>query len=151
MTYVGSDGSANAALAFLHDDHEDEALVNASLARDLANSSVDGLDLVVGVVGSPAVPAAGVLHDGRVSLPESIISAPLVHVGPAMVDGTVTSVELVAVGNSTALLERAGGRLAGGKSRSDGCKSKSSEGGGSEHFCGVSECYCLKFCLRECC
>lgn len=55
---VGGRG-ADTTNRLLHDDSEDEAVVDASLARDLLDSGVDIGNLLLGVVdGAPAVPNA---------------------------------------------------------------------------------------------
>lgn len=57
-------GHANAALALLHHDGEDETTVHTRLAGDLGDDALDVADLVVRVVGAPAVPAARLCMSG---------------------------------------------------------------------------------------
>ena len=113
---------ADAALALLHDYREDEAGVDASLAGDLPDGSVDVGNLLRRIVLVAAVPLARVLHDGGVDGPELFVRAPGIRVGPAGLGSAVALVEAVRV--------RVGGRRSqeflgwgtesrGGKERSD--------------------------------
>lgn len=69
-------GHADAALALLHHDGEDEAAIYTRLAGDLVDGALDVADLVVRVVGAPAVPAARLLHERDVGGPELVKGAP---------------------------------------------------------------------------
>jgi hypothetical protein len=92
-------GHAHAALALLHHDGQNEALVDAGGAGHLLDGALDAGDLTRRVVGAPGVPPAGVRHGGGIGRPEVVPGAPDGHVRPSSTVRTVTSVEGVAVGN----------------------------------------------------
>lgn len=128
---VGS-WDTDAALALLHDNGEDEAVVDASLSRDLLDGAVDVVDLLLGVVSAPAVPAAGLLHQGQVGGPELIERAPGLNGGPASTGRAVTLVEGVLVGDG-------GGGRSGqveGAGRGTGSQREGKDGNLSVHFEG---------------
>lgn len=90
---------ANAANTLLHDDGKDEAAVDAGLTGHLLNGAADGCDLIGRVVGTPAVPATGLSHDGAERVPELVERAPSTLVGPALLGRAVALEEGVAVGD----------------------------------------------------
>ena len=128
-------GRAHAALALLHDDGQDEAAVDARLARDLLDGRVDAVDLVRRVVGAPAVPAAGLGHERRVGGPELVVAAP-VHVrGPAGAGGTIALVGDVLVGDGEGVGD--GAVVVGALDGEGGAEGGEGEDNGGKHFEGL--------------
>jgi len=117
-TVVGG-GDADAALALLHDDGEDEAGVDAGLAGELVDGLADAVNLISRVVSAPAVPAARLLHQGEVGIPELVEGAPSRLVGPASTDGAVTLVADVSVGKGSGAASGSGAGEAGEGSKSE--------------------------------
>lgn len=127
-TVVGH-GSADTALGLLHDNGEDVAPLNTSLARDLDNSVPDVVDLRLGVISAPAVPAARLAHERLVDAPELVPGAPGRSHGPALRRGAVAVVHDVAV------VDGAGVELLGGGcGRGDGDHGESSEKDVGKHL-----------------
>lgn len=130
-TVVGGGGS-DATLGLLEDNREHKSGADLSLGRNLVDSPLNVVDLLVRVVGTPAVPAAGVLEDVLVGVPELIEGAPLAQGRPALTRATVTGVESVRI-RDTSLLDRP---LGGGESVDSASKGENSNVGLGEHFEG---------------
>lgn len=120
-TVIGS-RNTDAALRLLHHDGKDEAVIDASLAGNLLDSAPDVVDLFLRVVGSPAVPAAGLAHKRLVGIPELVEGAPSSHAGPACALGAVTTVTSVDIGSP-------GGKRSGAVASRDGSSSGRKEDG----------------------
>lgn len=119
-------GHADAALALLHDNGEDEALVDARLAGHGVDGVLDVANLGGRVLGAPAVPAARLLHQRHVGVPELVKGAPGAHGGPALAGRAVALVKGVGVAV-------AGNELGGG--RGDG----SCKGSGGDAELGIHD------------
>lgn len=87
---------ADAAARLLHDDGEDEAMVNTSAAGGLLDAVPDGADLGAAVVGN-VHPLARVEHGVLVVVEHVLKRNPLALVGPALAGAAVAPVHGVAV------------------------------------------------------
>lgn len=89
--------NADAAARLLHDDGEDEAVVNTGVGGSLLDTVPDGADLGAAVVGN-VHPLARVEHGVLVVVEHVLKRNPLALVGPALASAAVTPVHGVAVG-----------------------------------------------------
>ena len=86
----------NAASRLLHNDRQDEAMVDLGRGRDGLNGSLDVGNLRRRVVGAPAVVAASLVHQGGVGAEHGVEVDPLAQVGEAR--GAVARMQGVGVG-----------------------------------------------------
>lgn len=134
-TVVGG-GNTDAALALLHHDGEDEALIDTGGLGSGLDGVGDILNLGIRVITDPAVPDAGLLHEGNVGVPELIPGAPGILGRPASGGRSVTLVESVLVCDATL-----GCAAGSGKGRADGSKAGNNDGNVGEHFEVLIEIY----------
>lgn len=87
---------SDTALGLLHDDCEDEAVVDLGGLGDGFDSGFDDGVLFVGVVGDGELRAGG-LHEGLVGFEHLVVGYPVRLRGPACAGGAVTVVHLVGV------------------------------------------------------
>ena len=122
---------SNTALRLLEHNSKHESWTDLCLRRDLLDGCLKVADLLIRVVGTPAVPVAGVLQDVLVGIPKLIEGAPFIKGGPASTTTTVTGVELIDIGDS-ALLNPSG------KSVDSASQGESSDINLGEHLEGLN-------------
>lgn len=74
--------SSDTSLALLHDNGENETLVEETLVSVLDDGLLDIGDLLVRVLGTHAVPATGLLHLAGVIVPERVPRSPVFPSSP---------------------------------------------------------------------
>jgi len=106
-TVVGS-RDADAALALLHDDSQNETRINARRSSYLVDRAVDGLGLFSRVILTPTVPGAGLADGFLVGFPESIKRTPAVQRRPASSGRAIALVADVGIGDGSISLDETG-------------------------------------------
>jgi len=92
--------NSNTSLRFLHDNSKNEAMVNFGRSSNLLDSSLDIVDFILGIVGSPAIVLARFEHEDFVVTEHVFEVDPLVDAWEA--ECSISSVENVTVAAGTA-------------------------------------------------